>query len=537
MYAVNADEYSRWLSVSNPSTRFWIRAWIDSLHMGTHIHWQLSPLSVLALSYLWSYMAQQEPGYTKHQRTSIKAMARRRQDDPGIVGTMPQFADSDATWDHFFQSQAAATETIRQALIGWHLRALDTHADPPTLMVGLSSLYSALLIVGLRSDRLFQAVCKWVLDPGKQRSTGPADNLVELLTHYTAPPPREFLSYTYMVPLNPEALSRSLLKKWSNLTLPSVDEFNDPRTLPVLLAGNPARPCIITRRRLAGSIAELHRREAIRVYCLRLQLHPSLSVLVFPHRSYFKSTEPGASENYHDVSFKRTQVAIDEIPSDDAGAVLFYKASRDLFDSPEDAIRNLMVAAELRWRRSKVKETDKVLANAYRWALRPRLSRDFADYLSRARTLGESADVRTDSSYRQLALWDWEGEKDFALLLDHITTATVFDDQLTLYRLREIVTWYTEKATPTSELTGLAHTFREIDDLLTLARGVRNSATHFAEGDDALYGVMLYLARVLVEAFTACLTRDTVTAAAAAVATGTPAPATSHAAPPPIGGA
>jgi hypothetical protein len=221
------------------------------------------------------------------------------------------------------------------------------------------------------------------------------------------------------------------------------------------------------------------------------------------------STEPGASENYSDVSFKRIETAIDKIPADDSGAVMFYKASRDLFDSPESAIRDLMVAAELRWRGSSLKGTDNVLASAYRSALRGRLSEDFANYLARVRSVGSAADLPEDCSYRQLSQWDWPAEKHYTALLQYLTSRPCFDDPLTMYRLRELTSWYPAKSSSGNDLAGLAQSHHETGDLLTLARGVRNSATHFAEAGDELYGVMLYLARVLVEAFTACLTRDT----------------------------
>src|SRR5437660_1366258 len=93
MYAVNPKEYEKWRSVHNPAYRFWIRTWIDSLHSGTHVHWQLSPISVLGLAYLWKFMSRQEDQYIRRQRLSIRLMTLRRQTDPGQISPMPQFED------------------------------------------------------------------------------------------------------------------------------------------------------------------------------------------------------------------------------------------------------------------------------------------------------------------------------------------------------------------------------------------------------------------------------------------------------------
>ena len=79
MYALNLLEHNRWISIPNRAYRFWIRAWVDSLHIGTHVHWQLSPLSMVGLAHLWGYINRQDRQYTKRQRASIKVMALRRQ--------------------------------------------------------------------------------------------------------------------------------------------------------------------------------------------------------------------------------------------------------------------------------------------------------------------------------------------------------------------------------------------------------------------------------------------------------------------------
>ncbi len=125
-------------------------------------------------------------------------------------------------------------------------------------------------------------------------------------------------------------------------------------------------------------------------------------------------------------------------------------------------------------------------------------------------------------------MWDWETEKDFARLLDALSRLSEPDDHLVLYRLREITYWYTDADRGRNELFGLVNTWREIDDLLAVIRGIRNSATHFDRADDELYGLMVYFAKVLFEAFTAAWVRDSLETKAS------PAPAVTGGPEPPV---
>src|SRR5207253_6583724 len=178
MYAVNVEEFGRWSSMKNRAYRFWVRAWIDSLHVGTHIHWQLSPLSVLGLAFMWQFFANQESHYTRGQRTSIKAMSRRRLKDPGFFPPMPSFDDDDCVWDSFFSRQISSMEQIREELIDWHLTKLESCIDMETLYSNMTSLFSSLLLAGFTNDQLFRKVCKGILDPSLD--SPPEENLILL---------------------------------------------------------------------------------------------------------------------------------------------------------------------------------------------------------------------------------------------------------------------------------------------------------------------------------------------------------------------
>ena len=129
MYQMNANEYSRWLTIENPAQRFWVRTWIDSLVPGTHVHWQLSPLSMLGLAHLWQYMNRQKRRFTKGQLISIKTMAERRQGDPGYIGPMPAFEEADSNFRVTKKSgidAGAVHAAVLDSVAGWLQSRLDT---------------------------------------------------------------------------------------------------------------------------------------------------------------------------------------------------------------------------------------------------------------------------------------------------------------------------------------------------------------------------------------------------------------------------
>ena len=506
MYAFNLQEYAKWRQISSPAYRFWTRAWVDALHVGTHVHWNLTPLSVLSLAFLWEFISRQSSGFTKGQRVAIKAMARRRQTPQFYLGTMPRFEDEESLWIKFFEQQLQAKEKIRHQIVDWHLAHLRECNDLASIHAAMVALFSCLLIEGFTTDHLFRTICKSVLDPQNLRETSVEYNLEYALESYRDPQPAEYIAYTKLVPVVPGPFSNTLRNKWSHQKFKNVDEIPNVGTTPVLIGDN-RDLFIVTRRTVIGGIGELHRREAQNIYALCLQRHPELSVFVMPARSNFRLVAPDSPEKYHDVSFRRTELAL-TASGDDSGAILFERATRDFFDAPEEAIRNLMVGAELRWPRPTRRETDEVLANSYRWNLRTGLSQDFSSYLARVKKLGKNSAVPAGSVLKEIAMWDWRTSDDFPRLFNTLSRIDELDDKLFMCRMREINYWHLEAGSGPNELFGLVNTRREIDDLLALIRGVRNSATHFEHADHELYGVMLYLAKVLFEAFTAAWVRD-----------------------------
>ena len=77
MYALDADKYTKLLGFESPLRR-WIRLWLDGLHVGTHIHWRLSPFSVLGLAKTWRYLSSLDADKRRPQEKAIARMAHRR---------------------------------------------------------------------------------------------------------------------------------------------------------------------------------------------------------------------------------------------------------------------------------------------------------------------------------------------------------------------------------------------------------------------------------------------------------------------------
>ena len=518
MYAINLREFKRWSAIPNPAVRFWIRSWIDSLNVSTPVHWQQSPLGLIGLSHLWFYTIRQRNKYTARQRNSLKAMSLRRHDEPLAVGTMPSFDDDDAAWCRYFGLQIDNFDNAKSSIIDWHLNELPSCEDPSTICSHQNVLYSLLILSGMTSDQLFSAVCKGVLDPEQRRETSPSENLQNWLQQMAVATDVELMAYTKLVYIGPEGPnmpSNALKRKWSHIHVDSITDFHGYGTQFVVV-GDELQPYVVTRCPARGGMGELHRREARRAYALKLQKKPELPVFTMSSRSDCMDPAPVPTVRpfYCDASFGRARFSFYG-KGDTDGAILYAKAAQDLFDDPEEAIRNLMVGAELRWRRRTTAETDAVLANAYRFALRTRLAGDASDYLQRVRKLGGDPSVPANSSYRKIAEWNRHGDPVFANLLATLEAIESIDDELIIYRLRELAHWYPIRSARPNELFGDRHTWREVANVIALSRGIRNSSTHFKPADTGLYGVLLYIARVLFEAFRAAWIRDSLTSSSA----------------------
>lgn len=507
MYQLNIKEFMKLKSASCAPHRFWLRLWVDSLHVGTHVHWAACPLSVPTLAYFWKFILRQPTRFTGRQKTALKAMARRRQNHM-FAGQMPEFSQPDTVWNDFFDLQRSSQEELRKTAVEWHLNDLHRESNLRLITAMQASLISLLGLRELSTDQLFRGVSKIVLDADNHRASSVDANLVSLLEFYRDLPAREFISYTKLRIFDGVKVPTSIKRRWSEVRAPTLDSVHEAGTHRVLL-GPDLDPYVVTRICAAGGVAERHRREGKVLYALRLQEHPQLRVYHFPPRSYFRVDEPGAPEKYHDVDFKRLEIKLAE-RGDEAGALLVERAMEELIDDPEESLRNLMVGAEVRWRRSnEMRHTDDILRDAYRWGLRRKIGEDFALFLKRAQGIGRDPRFSRRSVLGVLADWNWKQEKDFALLHGRLSEVCAGDDdELTPLRLGELVNWYSEVGVNASYLYDRCNTWYEIADLIALARGVRNSATHSRSDDYELYGAKLYLAKVVIEAFGAAWVRD-----------------------------
>lgn len=111
---------------------------------------------------------------------------------------------------------------------------------------------------------------------------------------------------------------------------------------------------------------------------------------------------------------------------------------------------------------------------------------------------------------KEIGNWNWEEEEHYRLLLQRLATRPDPDDELVPERLHELTTWHDESSTGANKLLGPANTRRDIAAILSIVRGIRNAATHSEVADYRLHGIMVYLARVLFEAWAGAWTRDAV---------------------------
>ena len=118
MYAPKIERYLR-LQSFQPAVRTWIRFWLDGLHDGTHVHWQLSPLAVLSFGKLASLLQPLET-WKSHLQAMIR-MANRRRALNCYFSTMPA-STNEMQWVSFFGDQERDTDQLLKQLTDWHLK-------------------------------------------------------------------------------------------------------------------------------------------------------------------------------------------------------------------------------------------------------------------------------------------------------------------------------------------------------------------------------------------------------------------------------
>jgi hypothetical protein len=93
--------------------------WLDGLHDGTHVHWQLSPLSVLSLEGMWQFLKPLDTWKSHFQ--AIIRIAGRRRSLQRYSGTMPS-STKESDWSAFFEAQPKDKNEILKEASDWHRR-------------------------------------------------------------------------------------------------------------------------------------------------------------------------------------------------------------------------------------------------------------------------------------------------------------------------------------------------------------------------------------------------------------------------------
>src|SRR5262249_3155405 len=123
----------------------------------------------------------------------------------------------------------------------------------------------------------------------------------------------------------------------------------------------------------------------------------------------------------------------------------------------------------------------------YRESLRKDLS--FSVYACRSRTKANFKSYPEEKMPAAVSVvGDLDGTRDFVQLAEAIRAIAATEDCALLSRLDEIVEWR-HFDSPFPLVKNAYNTAHEIEDLLSLARGLRNAQTHKAEIPFHLYGV------------------------------------------------
>lgn len=512
MYALNASEYRQWVAIPQPSLRFWIRAWLDGLHCGTHVHWAISPLSLLALAHLWRFLDTLGGYFDAHLKTSLKLLARSRIEEPAIEGSVPDLLADDRAWVRFFEDQITFTESIRPRILDAARAAVVADLDARHLLIVMSSLWGMLSLEQYTTDHVFRNISNWVLIPPAGDHKDPLGRFHDLIDRWQSPTTDRFVAWTEMRRL--ADLSNTLKRRWSRRSFATVDDCDFTGTDAVLVGSGGGEPFIVSRLDSSRGVPELHRRQALRVAAQRFGADPALEAhLSFPQRSFFRAAgRSQAAAAYHDTSFRKLGVKIEPGPAR-TGSVQYRDATAILYDRPEQAIHRILHASDQDFG----ERPNATLASAYRWSLRHAVSSDVADWLARSLSIAGKLGVQAPGTLKAIINHPELMREGFAFgpLLEASVRDSVQRDVSLELRLREILddSWGIRRAH-----RGLTHTcasaptctFWGIRAMLELARGVRNWAQHHA-GDDPpmrLYGVLLYLARVTAWSYAAARNRD-----------------------------
>lgn len=501
MYVLDACEYSKWTTLP-AAVRCWIRLWLDGTHAGTHVHWRLSPLSVLGLATIWDYFSALEQTYW--QRRAIIRIADRRRHCTIYCGTMPATDAPVESWNSFFTTQIERAADITGRVLAWHRDRITDGTlpavDAPQLWIALNELYATLTFRGYASDDLFSRVKDGVIDASGIKEESDSARLVGFLDYFANPTPREYVVWTMV--LADTVWSNTSRRRFSSIQLQHPwDLRGDGPSRVLLQTDHGEKPAIISRLYGTHSIKERHRLAALKQLDDLMRSVPQLG------RLSLDGTTQLVLANRTDRppwQYARRPYAIPLLSDDsssDADGLRVGQAAQELFDHPERVIAEIFRA----WDHSGHSRFWETVPRSYHRLLRSDLRRVINAYRLRLGGIFNSWPVEKIPGEAQV-IGDVAAIQDHEELLEHFSGHSNAVDEVFLLRLAEVVRWSHFDANFPAE-GKVYNSVHEYADLLTISRGVRNALEHAATVPVELYNVVLYLALVMLHGFS-CVVRD-----------------------------
>lgn len=499
MYALDLTAYARWQEFP-PTARYFVKLWIDGLHVGTHVHWALSPVSVDALTYLWDFFADPKG---KPQRAAIRYLAHLRRNPAFYAGLMPLPTASDTDWGAFFAQQKATLVARKNDVL---VRAMDllVRAQPSNSVSSADAsalaheLRAALAIAGWSTDDLFNRMMNYVVDPLGRSPLPPAQRLEAFLEYFRAPTDCSYIAWVPVVAQSDWSASQR--RAFSTLRLDAATSYTGTRTVTAFVDG---KPIIVGRVDGPHSVPERARRNALQL--LRMKMGPGIGLgpISLGATTYLVLTTDLTRPPWKYPN-KVGELPLELFEGSFPTQALASSISA-LFDDPQGVIGAIFAEFEggghVPPSAAPIPSWTQIapMANAYRWGLRTALGDALGAYVARLRALAHKAEALPPLAgvryYRE------RNDTERGAVLAELERAAPDEDVLLLEHLREVVSWRPSVA---PGIVPLPHdTVREIACLLVLAKGFRNKLQHAGAGPvpPELYGLMLYVAKTSLHAY------------------------------------
>ena len=500
MYAFDRQRYLK-LQAFEPPLRHWTRLWLDGLNSGTHIHWRLSPLSLLGLAKTWRYLSCLDRWGP--QQAAIINMVERRRQNSSYRGQIPSSGSGLQQWHDFLAKQVDEQAQSTSDALSWHRqRIADSTLDTAShieLWAALSELFAVLALRGFSTDDLSNRVKDGVIDVSDLRGGTAAERLLGFLDYFSNTEPRTYVVWTKVV--TDTEWSNTTCGRFSRIRLDhSWDLMGEGPARIFLQEGESRRPAIVSKIRGTHSVKERHRLQAIQELEKAMRAGSAFGTLSLDATTQMVlSDQPERAP----LRYSRKRYAVPLLSSEDHSddALRVGRAAQELFDHPERVIDEVFRVFE----HSGDAEYWEQVPRSYHRLLRTDLG--FSVNAYRQRLHGVFKKCRPDAVPPATRLvCDVSSIKDHSELLKRITDVAPDEDAVIATRLEEIVRWpHFDASLP--QHAKAYNSVHEIVDLLTISKGFRNALAHSRTILFDIYHVAVYLATVMLYVYS-CYKRD-----------------------------